>query len=204
MIYKKREILDETNSISKNVTNDFKKYGNNLKLTYESEISDEEYDDWEIEDLKKEIDKNNKFLKQIGKYIDDNNSDKINELSNLNIKLSKILSKKNKELEETTTAGGVGGSYVGPLDKPISKINDVEEVNETTDYASVGNFQYVTPKFKAKDDKNWKGKYRKMWKGGKFVIIKDKCKNYDNQPHCSSGAVDNPITLSDTAPDVSN
>lgn len=38
----------------------------------------------------------------------------------------------------------------------------------------------------------------KFVKNGKFVKIKDKCSKYNNQKHCSQGAIDNPLMLSDT------
>jgi hypothetical protein len=37
----------------------------------------------------------------------------------------------------------------------------------------------------------------KFTKGGKYVKIKDKCGKYNNEPHCSQGAIDDPLILSD-------
>ncbi len=106
--------------------------------------------------------------------------------------------------------------------------SDEEELDEATTFSSVfgGDFP-VTPFMFAKKGKHipskkpiWKGgkivqKTNKAdllgeslideinkikWvKGGKFVKIKDKCAKYNNQPHCSQGAIDNPLELSDTA-----
>lgn len=37
----------------------------------------------------------------------------------------------------------------------------------------------------------------KFVKGGKYMKIKDKCSKYNNGPHCSQGAIDDPLILSD-------
>ena len=117
--------------------------------------------------------------------------------------------------------------YEGSIKKPHRR-KDKEEIEETTTFSSVfgGGFP-VTPFMFAKKGKHipskkpiWKGgkivqKTNKAdllgeslideinkikWvKGGKFVKIKDKCAKYNNQPHCSQGAIDDPLELSDTA-----
>jgi len=116
--------------------------------------------------------------------------------------------------------------YEGSIKKPHRK-KDKKELEETTTFSSVfsGGFP-VTPFMFAKKGKHipskkpiWKGgkivqKANKAdllgeslldeinkikWvKGGKFVKIKDKCAKYNNQPHCSQGAIDDPLELSDT------
>jgi hypothetical protein len=126
-----------------------------------------------------------------------------------------------QEIEEASTAGGVGGSFVGPFDstpitrtfkkseipvsvgglkKPIGKLNSMrlseEEIGEATSAGSVGG-SYVTPKFWSKNKDNWRGRVKKMYKGGKFVNIKNKCKKF---PYCNQGSGGgSPITLSDTS-----
>ena len=117
--------------------------------------------------------------------------------------------------------------YEGSIKKPHRK-KDKEEIEETTTFSSVfgGGFP-VTPFMFAKKGKHipskkpiWKGgkivqktdradllgeslldeiNKVKWVKGGKFVKFKDRCVKYNNQPHCSQGAIDNPIELSDTA-----
>lgn len=117
--------------------------------------------------------------------------------------------------------------YEGSIKKPHRK-KDKEELEETTTFSSVfgGGFP-VTPFMFAKKGKHipskkpiWKGgkivqKANKAdllgeslldeinkikWvKGGKFIKFKDRCVKYNNQPHCSQGAIDNPIEFSDTA-----
>lgn len=117
--------------------------------------------------------------------------------------------------------------YEGSIKKPHRR-KDKEELEETTTFSSVfgGGFP-VTPFMFAKKGKHipskkpiWKGgkivqkadkadllgeslldeiNKVKWVKGGKFVKIKDKCAKYNNQPHCSQGAIDNPLELSDTA-----
>lgn len=101
--------------------------------------------------------------------------------------------------------------------------NNKEELEETTTFGSVwgGNGMPVTPTFATKKGKHKQSKnpiYKggtiiqkiknggvmsednkiKWVKGGKFVKIKDKCAKYNNNEHCSSGAIDNPLELSDT------
>ncbi len=117
--------------------------------------------------------------------------------------------------------------YEGSIKKPHRK-KDKEEIEETTTFSSVfgGGFP-VTPFMFAKKGKHipskkpiWKGgkivqktdkadllgeslldeiNKVKWVKGGKFIKFKDRCVKYNNQPHCSQGAIDNPIELSDTA-----
>jgi hypothetical protein len=117
--------------------------------------------------------------------------------------------------------------YEGSIKKPHRR-KDKEELEETTTFSSVfgGGFP-VTPFMFAKKGKHipskkpiWKGgkivqktdkadllgeslldeiNKVKWVKGGKFIKFKDRCVKYNNQPHCSQGAIDNPIELSDTA-----
>ena len=117
--------------------------------------------------------------------------------------------------------------YEGSIKKPHRR-KEKEEIEETTTFSSVFGSGYpVTPFMFAKKGKHipskkpiWKGgkivqKTNKAdllgeslldeinkvkWvKGGKFIKFKDRCVKYNNQPHCSQGAIDNPIELSDTA-----
>ena len=117
--------------------------------------------------------------------------------------------------------------YEGSIKKPHRR-KEKEELEETTTFSSVfgGGFP-VTPFMFAKKGKHipskkpiWKGgkivqkadkadllgeslldeiNKVKWVKGGKFIKFKDRCVKYNNQPHCSQGAIDNPIELSDTA-----
>lgn len=89
--------------------------------------------------------------------------------------------------EETTEATGAGssGAFVGPLFATEKKKgNKKEEVGEATSAANAG--QYSTPRFLAKNPKNWKGAKKPMYKGGKMVKIKDKCKTF---PYCNQGDI---------------
>ena len=58
------------------------------------------------------------------------------------------------------------------------------EATEATTTASSG--QYSTPAFVAKNDKNWRGGKKPIYKGGKFVRVKKKCKNF---PYCNQGDI---------------
>ena len=58
------------------------------------------------------------------------------------------------------------------------------EFKEATGASSAG--QYSGPMFLAKDSKNWRGGKKPIYKGGKFVRVKKKCKNF---PYCNQGDV---------------
>ena len=58
------------------------------------------------------------------------------------------------------------------------------EFKEATGAASAG--QYSGPMFLAKDSKNWRGGKKPIYKGGKFVRVKKKCKNF---PYCNQGDI---------------
>jgi hypothetical protein len=58
------------------------------------------------------------------------------------------------------------------------------EFKEATGAASAG--QYSGPMFLAKDSKNWRGGAKPLYKGGKFVRVKKKCKKF---PYCNQGDV---------------
>lgn len=59
------------------------------------------------------------------------------------------------------------------------------EANEATTTASSG--QYSSPLFLAKDSKNWRGGSKPLYKGGKFVGVKNRCRTF---PYCNSGEID--------------
>jgi len=58
------------------------------------------------------------------------------------------------------------------------------EATEATGAASAG--QYSGPMFLAKNSKNWRGGKKPIYKGGKFVRVKKKCKNF---PYCNQGDI---------------
>ena len=73
------------------------------------------------------------------------------------------------------------------LKKHMKKENtEIEkgEFKEATGAASAG--QYSGPMFLAKDSKNWRGGAKPLYKGGKFVRVKKKCKNF---PYCNQGDI---------------
>lgn len=63
-----------------------------------------------------------------------------------------------------------------------NKLKKIES-NEATTSASVG--AYSTPAFVAKNDKNWRGGKKPIYKGGKFAQVKKKCLTF---PYCNQGA----------------
>ena len=98
---------------------------------------------------------------------------------------------KESEMEEATTAASAG-QYVGPLTTTVKKAKkNKEEFEEATTTASSGSYQ--TPQMWAKDEKNWRGKAKTQWVGGKFVKIKDRCKTF---PYCNQGDI-NALELTD-------
>ena len=58
------------------------------------------------------------------------------------------------------------------------------EFKEATGASSAG--QYSGPMFLAKDSKNWRGGKKPIYKGGKFVRVKKKCKKF---PYCNQGDI---------------
>jgi hypothetical protein len=139
----------------------------------------------------------------------------------------KDVKKKNKENKTDYNPYAVCTASIG-YEGSIKKPHRRKEIEETTTFSSVfgGGFP-VTPFMFAKKGKHipskkpiWKGgkivqktdkadllgeslldeiNKVKWVKGGKFIKFKDRCVKYNNQPHCSQGAIDNPIELSDTA-----
>lgn len=75
------------------------------------------------------------------------------------------------------------------MKKIVDGFNDEEETHkieakEATLSSSSGS--YETPFFLAKDSKNWRGAAKTLYKGGKFVKVKDKCKTF---PYCNQGDI---------------
>tara|TARA_B100000902_G_scaffold398829_2_gene467091 strand:- start:3548 stop:4198 length:651 start_codon:yes stop_codon:yes gene_type:complete len=108
--------------------------------------------------------------------------------ADLNLEEKKMKKKKSeKEMEEATTAAS-SGAFVAPLgyDPRFRKKKKMveKEMEEATTAASSG--QYATPFFLAKDSKNWRGKSKTTWPGGKFVKVKKKCMKF---PYCNQGDI---------------
>ena len=101
---------------------------------------------------------------------------------------------KEGEVEEATTSAS-SGAFMAPLgfDPRFTKKRKPKprEVGEATGAASAG--QYSTPKIWAKDEKNWRGKSKTQWPGGKFVKVKERCKTF---PYCNQGDI-NALELTD-------
>jgi hypothetical protein len=122
-----------------------------------------------------------------------------------------------KSKDETTTSAS-SGQYSGPLfggtpkfksnvdihrtDETLKK-SEIEKLvketiqnlntDESTTASSAG--PYVGTAIWAKNRENWRGK-NKLWKGGKFVSVKEKCKKY---PYCNQSP--EAIILSDVPMD---
>ena len=98
------------------------------------------------------------------------------------------MEEQDSEMEEATTAAS-SGAYVAPLGydprfTKKKKKENKEEMEEATTAASSG--QYATPAFLAKNLKNWRGRAKTQWPGGKFVKIKDRCRTF---PYCNQGDI---------------
>lgn len=87
-----------------------------------------------------------------------------------------------KETKEASSAGGAGG-YVGPLFSTKKKTKK-SEVGEATTASDAG--VYSTAYFLAANKKNWKGGSKPLYKGGKIVTVKDRCKKF---PYCDQGDI---------------
>ena len=91
-----------------------------------------------------------------------------------------------KKKTENTEATSTGSS--GPYSAPLFAEEDTKkiEATEATGSGSVGS--YKTPAFLAKsmDKKNWRGKSKTQFPGGKFVSVKKKCKKF---PYCNQGDI---------------
>ena len=105
-------------------------------------------------------------------------------------------SEQKTETEEASSAGGAGG-YVGPLFATKKKINK-GEVGEATSASDAG--VYSTAYFLAANKKNWKGGSKPLYKGGKIVTVKGKCKKF---PYCNQGDI-NALNLTEAIDNVSN
>jgi hypothetical protein len=86
--------------------------------------------------------------------------------------------------------GETEGLSIQVMNKILKNIIDTDkeeeeiDTNEATLSSSSGS--YSTPWFLAKNAKNWRGYAKPLFKGGKFVKIKDKCKTY---PYCNQGDI---------------
>ena len=88
------------------------------------------------------------------------------------------------EMDEATTAGSAG-AFSAPLGyDPRFRKKKKEEMEEETTASSSG--AYSTPQMWAKNEKNWRGKAKTQWPGGKFVKVKNKCKKF---PYCNQGDI---------------
>ena len=103
---------------------------------------------------------------------------------------------KEEEMGEATTSASAG-AFMAPMGMDPrfagnkKKKKKKEEFDEATTAASSG--QYSTPKMWAKDEKNWRGKAKTQFPGGKFVKVKERCKKF---PYCNQGDI-NALELTD-------
>jgi len=102
---------------------------------------------------------------------------------------------KEEEMGEATTSASAG-AFMAPMGMDPrfagkKKKKKKEEFDEATTAASSGS--YVTPQMWAKDEKNWRGKAKTQFPGGKFVKVKERCKKF---PYCNQGDI-NALELTD-------
>jgi hypothetical protein len=173
------------------------KEGKNKKRDYLSFLKDED-DLLQIYNLiKNKKLSNNQIRKKIKEFL--------NDPEDLNDFLKSILSEKGKKEENTEATGaGSAGGYSMPLFsttkgditkgvKTVRESLDVEdselkktETKEATTSASSG--QYSQPAIWAKSlkKKDFAGYKKPLYKGGKFVQVKKKCKKF---PYCNQGDI---------------
>jgi hypothetical protein len=173
------------------------KEGKNKKRDYLSFLKDED-DLLQIYNLiKNKKLSNNQIRKKIKEFL--------NDPEDLNDFLKSILSEKGKKEENTEATGaGSAGGYSMPLFsttkgditkgvKTVRESLDVEdselkktETKEATTSASSG--QYSQPAIWAKSlkKKDFAGYKKPLYKGGKFVQVKEKCKKF---PYCNQGDI---------------
>lgn len=106
---------------------------------------------------------------------------------NLNKSFSSALGPENRPLKGQLNTL-INSSYDVEDDEVITTLGmfEDEEMSEATTSASSGS--YETPAFLAKSmsKKDWRGASKKMYPGGKFVKVKEKCKRY---PYCNQGDI---------------
>jgi hypothetical protein len=173
------------------------KEGKNKKRDYLSFLKDED-DLLQIYNLiKNKKLSNNQIRKKIKEFL--------NDPEDLNDFLKSILSEKGKKEENTEATGaGSAGGYSMPLFsttkgditknvKTVRESLEVEdselkktETKEATTSASSG--QYSQPAIWAKSlkKKDFAGYKKPLYKGGKFVQVKKKCKTF---PYCNQGDI---------------
>jgi predicted CopG family antitoxin len=210
-------MFNENQSLSKNLSADWKKSSKKekLNLKLESKGGDIKTDIKKILDTLKTSKPNQRSVIEnmvknlIVKYKNHKKDEKkfSDLIENLYTKISNKF-----DIDETTTAGS-SGSYVANFSN--------NEIEETTTMSSVfnGNFP-VTPYMFSKKGEHKPSKKpmfnggkivqktdrfdilnelnKVKWvKGGKYVKIKDRCVKYNNKPWCSQGDLDKPLQLSD-------
>ena len=68
----------------------------------------------------------------------------------------------------------------------MSSLSEIKKVEAKEATLSSSSGSYETPFFLAKDKKNWRGAAKTLYKGGKFVKVKEKCKKF---PYCNQGDI---------------
>jgi hypothetical protein len=99
--------------------------------------------------------------------------------------------KKKSENKEATSSSG-SGQFSAPfafkdsefVRKSFAETPKKVETKEATGSGSVG--AYSTPAFVAPNKKEWRGAAKPLYKGGAFVKVKKKCKNF---PYCNQGDI---------------
>lgn len=68
----------------------------------------------------------------------------------------------------------------------MSSLSEIKKIEAKEATLSSSSGSYETPFFLAKDKKNWRGAAKTLYKGGKFVKVKEKCKKF---PYCNQGDI---------------
>lgn len=142
----------------------------------------------------------NKELKEKGKKKDDlvrrniksGNTDKLVGKKTMGLPIGKLTSVRpimgEEETTESTGAGSAGG-YSSPLFSVKKKdIDDLtkSETKEATGASSSGSYESPSAWAKSTKKKDWRGKSKTLFPGGKFVQVKKRCKKF---PYCNQGDI---------------
>ena len=105
-------------------------------------------------------------------------------IGDANQQMGEFKENKKKRENKEATGSGSSGAYSGPLF--TAKTNKKIETKEATTSGSVGAYETPAAWAKSMNKKEWRGKSKTQIPGGKFVSVKQRCKNF---PYCNQGDI---------------
>ena len=103
--------------------------------------------------------------------------------------------KNKKEAKEATASGAAGGGFIGKVafdrnsefvKRSFTETPSKGEFKEGASSASSGSYETPAAWAKSTSKKDWRGKSKTLFPGGKFVQVKKKCKTF---PYCNQGDI---------------